>query len=273
MSVPKWRPGRRRAKAVCAVMGVSSAVVWTITTRPANANPDAASAAAAPNRQQSESVAPSVLPAEPGAPEVLVYPPYDVTQARPITVMLHGMCNAPERECPYFADAVRRRSWLICPRASLRCEGGGAIWSYKRRAQTVERAVARVKDHYPGLLDDGGGRVLMGFSLGAITGMHLAHSAGGKWRSVILIGAKVHPDAELLQRQGVRRLLMVAGDYDMMKPHMLRESRRLQRRGMHSAFLSLGRVGHTFPENMNALMSHALAWAYGDDGALAAAVK
>ena len=213
---------------------------------------------------------PTVLPKEGSSPEVHVYPPFDSTRPRRITVMLHGMCHAPEYECPWFADAVRKSSWLVCPRASLTCEGGGPIWQFKRMGQTVEAAVQRVKATYPGKLDESGGRVLMGFSLGAIGGMQLAHAGAGKWSSVILIGAKVFPNARLLQQAGVERLLMVAGDYDMMKWHMYRAARRLERQGMTSRFMSLGKVGHEFPPNMNVLMGRALAWARGDDGALEA---
>jgi predicted esterase len=182
--------------------------------------------------------------------------------------MLHGMCNAPEWECPYFAEAVQNTSWLICPRASVRCDGGGAIWSWKKKALTVEAAVERVQARYPGTFDESDGRTLMGFSLGAIAGMDLAHFGGGKWSSVILIGAKVRPNAKLLRRSGVRRLLMVAGEYDMMRGDMFKQTRRLSRQGFPSAFLSLGKIGHAFPSDMNERVARALAWAHGDDTAL-----
>jgi predicted esterase len=185
-----------------------------------------------------------------------------------MTVMLHGMCNAPEWECPYFADAVQKTSWLICPRASIRCDGGGAIWSWKKKAETVEAAVERVKARYPSSVDEASGRTLMGFSLGAIAGMDLAHFGAGKWSSVILIGAKVRPNADLLRRSGVQRLLMVAGEYDMMRGDMFRQTRRLSRQGFPSAFLSLGKIGHAFPADMNDRVAQALAWAHGDDTAL-----
>jgi predicted esterase len=201
---------------------------------------------------------------------VHVYPPYAAGAPRPITVMLHGMCNAPQWECPYFADAIRKHSWLVCPKASIPCEGGGAIWSHKKFPETVENAVSRVKARYPNQLDESPGRTLMGFSLGAIRGMSLAHRGGGKWSSVILIGAKVHPNQKLLEQAGVRRLLMVAGDWDMMKWHMYRQAQKLERKGMDCAFLSLGKIGHQFPHDMNALMGRAYAWANGDTGALAA---
>ncbi len=211
---------------------------------------------------------PEVLPRSGTAPEVHVYPPHHTGSPAPVTVMLHGMCNAPEWECPYFADAVQKTSWLICPRASIRCDGGGAIWSWKKKAETVEAAVERVRTRYPGSLDETGGRTLMGFSLGAIAGMDLAHFGGGRWSSVILIGAKVRPNAELLRRSGVQRLLMVAGEYDMMRGDMFKQTRRLSRQGFPSAFLSLGKIGHAFPSDINERVAQALAWAHGDDTAL-----
>jgi len=211
---------------------------------------------------------PEILRRSETLPEVHVYPPHRTGAPAPVTVMLHGMCNAPEWECPYFADAVQNTSWLICPRASIRCDGGGAIWSWKNKAETVEAAVARVRARYPGSLDETTGRTLMGFSLGAIAGMDLAHFGAGRWSSVILIGAKVRPNAALLRRSGVKRLLMVAGEYDMMRSDMFQQTRRLRRQGFRSAFFSLGKIGHAFPSDMNDRVARALAWVHGDDTAL-----
>src|SRR5690349_12584887 len=55
--------------------------------------------------QSSDAAPPAewLAPANDGA-DVLVYPPRrDRATPRPVTVMLHGMCDLPERECPYFA--------------------------------------------------------------------------------------------------------------------------------------------------------------------------
>jgi predicted esterase len=187
--------------------------------------------------------------------------------ARRVTVMLHGMCDEPENECPYFAGAVSANSWLVCPRARLRCEGGGSIWPWQTFDSDVEASVTELERDHPGQVDAARGRTLIGFSLGAIRGMDLAHAGAGRYRAVILIGAKIHPDPRRLRAAGVERLLLAAGDHDMMKAHMAREARRLERAGFPAAFMSLGPVGHWFPGDFSARLERAIGWTDGDDGA------
>lgn len=211
---------------------------------------------------------PTKLEAPRGDNHVLVYPPRRAEVKRPVTVMLHGMCDEPEYECPHFASATTGRSWLVCPRANLRCEGGGSIWSAdKRLGKTIEDGIARVDAEYPGAVDAGRGRTLIGFSLGAIRGMDVAHSGEGKYRSAILIGAKIYPDAKRLRAAGVERLVLAAGEHDMMKWHMVSQTKKLVRQGYPAAFMSLGKIGHAFPRDLPERMERALAWANGDDSA------
>lgn len=197
---------------------------------------------------------------------VVVYPPSDSQQSRSLVVMLHGMCGAPESECPAYANATRTSDWLLCPRAGLRCGGGGATWQSSGLAESVESAIRRTAERRPELstVED---RVLVGFSLGGIRGMDLAHQGQGKWQGVILIGAKVYPDPVKLRAAGVERVLLAAGDYDMMSPHMAAQARKLIRRGYPAAFMSLGKVGHRFPDHYEEYLSRALRWVKGEDNA------
>ena len=200
------------------------------------------------------------LVADGNKPEVIIYPPRDDTAGpKPVTVMLHGMCHAPEHECPYFAGVMTKRGWLLCPRASLTCEGGGPIWSYTKKYDTVEAAVDRVKSRYPGRVRDED-RTLMGFSLGALAAMDLAHWGNGKWQTLVLIGAKVKPWGWQLEQKGVERVLMASGERDMMRWHMFEQARRLSRRGVTSTFMGMGDVGHWFARDMDSWLEGALAW-------------
>ncbi|HOU93859.1 MAG TPA: hypothetical protein PLU22_22570 [Polyangiaceae bacterium] len=192
--------------------------------------------------------------------QALVYPPQDRSAPRPVTVMLHGMCDEPERECPYFAEVVTRSGWLICPRAETRCPDGGSIWGYQRRHRTVERAVELVHAAFPGELDETHGRTLIGFSLGALFGMDLGHQGAGRYPRLLLIGAKVEPYAALLRRAGVERVIFAAGDRDMMSAHMREQARRLDRQGVPTQFVSLGAVGHWFPEDLEPRLAAMLTW-------------
>jgi predicted esterase len=201
-------------------------------------------------------------------PGILAYPPRDPSETQPVTVMLHGMCSEPERACRHFANTVNERGWLLCPRATQRCESGGSTWRFKGFERDVEAGIARVRERHPGRLDEREGRTLVGFSLGAFRALSLAQSTRDTYPRVILIGAKIYPDARLLARGGVERLLLAAGDYDMMSAHMRGRYRVLARQGFPVAFQSYGRVGHAFPGNFSDLLERALDWVQGQDVAL-----
>jgi predicted esterase len=200
------------------------------------------------------------LPPEGGRPGVLAYPPRDTKAPARITVMLHGMCDTPQNECPHFASSVTTNQWLICPRADVECSNGGSMWGWRTRQRAVESGIERIEQMFPGALDDATGRTLVGFSLGSFAAVDIAHKGGGKWKYVVLLGAKIEPNARLLERAGVSRVLLGSGDFDMMKWHMVEQSRRLDRAGMPSTYMSMGRVGHWFAPDMDAWMSGALAW-------------
>jgi len=203
---------------------------------------------------------PEWLPQEGGAPEVLVFPPVaSNTGAQPITVMLHGMCGAPENECPAFAEAVTKRGFLICPRATVSCAGGGSTWSAAARAETIEAAIDRVLSRYPGRVD-AERRTLVGFSLGAFVASELVSRNPERWPSVVLLSAKIEPRIDRIAKSGVSRLLLGAGDLDLSQGHMLKIARRLSAAGVESTFTSLGKVGHRFAFDMNQWMDSALSW-------------
>src|SRR5512145_2183450 len=113
--------------------------------------------------------------------KALVYPPDD-PGPRPIFVMLHGMCSEPEHECPYFAEAIGHHGWLICPRGNARCGETGSTWQQPRWREAVERSVQAIHEVFPGELDESPGRTLIGFSLGGIVAMAIAHQDQGRYR-------------------------------------------------------------------------------------------
>lgn len=264
------RPRLRVKAAVCALVA-SGALFFGLDREPraaARSAPRPAPSAPAPRR---ESPPPPRLPVGPVSledPDVMVYPPSRADTPRPVAVMLHGMCDEPEYECPSFAGSTTDAGWLVCPRANLRCNGGGSIWSGDARFfDSIEAGVERVESEWSESVDAKAGRTLIGFSLGAIRGMDLAHRGDGKYRQVILIGAKIYPNAEKLRKAGVQRIVLVAGENDMMKWHMVGQAKKLVRAGFPAAFMSLGKIGHAFPRDMNARMRRAVAWARGDDSA------
>ncbi len=199
----------------------------------------------------------------------LLYAPRPLAAAKkpvPVAVMLHGMCDEPQYECPYFVGATQTPRWLLCPRASMRCEGGGSIWSFRDFQRTVEASVHHAKRLHPHSLDDSQ-RILIGFSLGAIRGIDVLHEGAGRYQGGILIGAKFYPSASQLRAAGVKRLVLMSGDYDMMKWHMVQQARKLAYQRYPVAFMSTGKIGHWFPRDFPTHLERAMAWIDGDDAA------
>lgn len=134
------------------------------------------------------------------------------------------------------------------------------MWGWKSRYRIVTEAVDRIRTRYPGTIAETGPKTIIGFSLGAFAALDIVHSGDMEWDSVMLIGAKIMPDAKLLARAKIGRVLLASGDYDMMQQHMLGQSRLLARKGISATFKSMGPVGHWFAKDMDAWMCGAFAW-------------
>lgn len=199
------------------------------------------------------------LPAEDGELAVVVYPATS-PGPRAVTVVLHGMCGEPLNTCAHFAEPVTKKEHLVCPRANLRCDGGGASWPQQRFAEAIERAVLRAEAQLGELVDRAAGRTLIGYSLGAYRAAELLQRAGHRYPRALLIGARVVMDPRRLRASGVTRLLLVAGAWDMTHGAMQREASRLARSGVSVRFLGLGAVGHAFTPSFGGYLKQALVW-------------
>ncbi|HEX4513873.1 MAG TPA: hypothetical protein VH054_10065 [Polyangiaceae bacterium] len=203
--------------------------------------------------------APEWLVADAAGPDVLVYAPVATTGPHPVVVFLHGMCGAPEYECPALARAVTTKAFLVCPRAPNACTNGGSRWGSNDRAGLIESVVDRVKQRFGDRVDDHE-RTLMGFSEGAFVALAVGEHDARAWPRLALIGAKISPDITQLKRHGVVRLLLAAGDFDLSRPQMASVARRLRASGVDCTFSSLGKVGHRFAVEMDAWTKTALDW-------------
>jgi predicted esterase len=188
---------------------------------------------------------PFELPEQDGITGAVVYPAAGEGPHR-ITVVLHGMCGHAENICRIFAGRATAGEHLICPRATARCDGGGASWPQLGFAASIEAAVERAKAQLGQRVDESHGRTLIGYSLGAFRALEMAQQGGGKYPRVMLVGARINPSYKLLREAGVERLLLSAGAWDMTFSHMQRESARLARAGLTTRFVGLGPAGHAF---------------------------
>jgi predicted esterase len=167
--------------------------------------------------------APFQLEAQAGELGVVVYPATTPGPHR-VTVVLHGMCGEPLNTCSHFAGEVTESEHLVCPRANQRCEGGGASWSSSGFEQQIERAVVRAEAALGEAVDGSQGRTLIGYSLGAFRALDVAQHGAGKYPRVMLVGARLAPSPKLLRENGVERLLLSAGAFDMTYEHMQHEA-------------------------------------------------
>jgi predicted esterase len=278
----RQRDGARAARTmatVCTAAGMAAMILAPLArtaeaTAPGASVPGAAATAGAPTSPPVASVgeqppprqhapeAPAWVEAEAPAGKAFVYPPQGESEAaRPVTVMLHGMCGAPQSACAPFVDVATSRGWLVCPRAEDAC-GGGTRWRLHGPddGQLVEASVrALVRDHQ-GQVDAAAPRVIVGFSLGGIAAVQIAQGTTGQYVGLVVVASLVHPDASALKKAGVKRVVLAAGDLDMTSAPLQQDARTLAAQGVAARFVSLGRFGHGYPADMEERMREPMRW-------------
>jgi predicted esterase len=184
-------------------------------------------------------------------------------QRAPLVVFLHGMCAAPEFECPFFEPGTRN-AWLLCAPGPVACRPHGAMWTgdsnklVRAMRTSVEAAVNRHGDAI-----DAGRRVLIGYSMGGSAALRIVLKDPGTFQALMIVNASVLPSAADLRRSGVVRLALVAGDKDRTAQKLKRHAARLAKAGVDARFFSLPKTGHFFDATTPALLSEALTWTLG----------
>jgi predicted esterase len=197
-----------------------------------------------------------------GVHPAIAYPPARSASTRPVTLMLHGMCDRPENECSWISGAATERGFLLCPRANGECGNGGALWrgSLASKQALLSESLGELRAQFEGEVDVEHDATLIGFSQGAYLALGLLGEDPCPFTKLLLMGASVEPDAKTLERAGIRRVLLAAGDFDGARPAMQRAAARLSEQGTVARFMSLGPVGHQFAPDMESWMRRALAW-------------
>jgi predicted esterase len=278
----------RRARAmaaVCTALGIAAMIAAPLarnaTATPATASPASAAAPAPvvpttpaaplatageePARRAHAPEAPAWVEAEAFAGKAFVYPPRGESESpRPVTVMLHGMCGHPQSACAPFVDVSTSRGWLVCPRGEDVC-GGGTRWRLNGPddGRLVEGSVRALVRGHEGEVDAGAPRLIVGFSLGGIAAVQIAQATTNQYAGLVVIASQVHPDAELLKKAGVRRVVLAAGDLDMTSAPLQEDARSLAAHGVATRFVSLGHFGHGYPPDMEQRMREPMVWVAG----------
>jgi predicted esterase len=272
-----FRVTRARAMAaVCSTLGLAAMIVAPLARSqtpeaPRRPAPTASAVAATEGEQPTQRASaplesPAWIEAEaPANGKAFVYPPRDASEAaRPVTVMLHGMCGHPQSACAPFVDVSTTRGWLVCPRGEDPC-GGGTRWRLHGPddGQLVEASVRATVREHAGQVDASAPRVLVGFSLGGIAAVQIAQGSSGVYEGLVVVASQVHPDAGLLEKAGVKRVVLAAGDLDITSAPLQEDARRLAAQGLPTRFVSLGHFGHGYPADMEARMHQPMEWVAG----------
>jgi predicted esterase len=267
----------RVAAIVCTATGFAAMIAAPLA-RSATAGSRAETAPAAPSAvaasvgeepvraEAAQPESPSWVEADGAVGKAFVYPPASPSDdPRPVTVLLHGMCGSPQGACAPFADVSTARGWLVCPRGENVCGGGGASWRLNGEDDTrlIESSLRSLARAHEGEIDASSPRVLVGFSLGGIAAMQVLAKGGARYAGLVIIASQIHPDAASLARAGVKRAVFAAGDYDMTSAPLQEDARRLDRAGLPTRFVSLGKFGHGYPPDIEQRMREPMQWVGG----------
>ncbi len=176
-------------------------------------------------------------------------------------VFLHATCMEPVDVCDFWSRAGREGSWLVCPAGPSTCYGA-PDWAGtpKEKADALDAALATVDGAYAPWVDRERGDVLIGYSRGAFAARDILYERKGRFRGLILLSAALSPDPARLKAAGIRRAVLATGDLDGSRPMMRRAVQTLDAAGIPTKFVSLGKIGHWLPEDLETILRSAIAW-------------
>jgi hypothetical protein len=236
--------------------GARGARVPTIVAEPV-APPPATPAPARPELPDGR----KTLMAE-GGNGVEVYPPLRARDKEaPLVVFLHATCMQPLDVCDFWNEGGRDASFLVCPAGPARC-AGEPDWAGtpKEKATALGAALRAVDASFGPWIDHGRGDVLVGYSRGAFAARDILYEGTSRFRGLILLSAAVAPDPTKLKAAGIQRAVLATGELDGSKKTMLHAVDKLNAAGIATRFVSLGRIGHWLPRNLEGILRDAIAW-------------
>lgn len=223
------------------------------------ATPDAASDQPLPAPELS--LADALAPREGTALELSPAPspqePAPVRQAR----ILHGACSDANWTCDRLRGALPDGLVAACAEGNAACEDGGVDWigTGPEKADHLDAFFADTAINEPAMAEQD--NVLVGFSRGAFVARDVALARPGRYSAIVLIGASIALDPNVLKAAGIRRVVLACGDLDSAAKSMQSNHTKLAAAGIETRFVSLGRVYHTLPEDTAQRLRAALTWA------------
>lgn len=201
-----------------------------------------------------------------------VYPPSSTRGRKPMVVFLHATCMQPRPVCDAFGSAGRDTGWLVCPAGNSACYGE-PDWSGSgpTKAAFLAHAMAQAQAQIEPFVEEKRG-VLVGWSRGAFAARDILDASvnsqppgplAQRFSGLVLIAASVPLDPKKLRAAGISRVVLAAGDHDGARASMASTDASLRAAGLESRYISLGKIGHQWPNDFEARMSEPISWASG----------
>jgi predicted esterase len=172
-------------------------------------------------------------------------------RTRPMLIAAHGAGCMPEHHCLFWAEIVRDRAVVVCPRGvALRADSDhGFYFPHHHHLDREVLAVISAARAALGNLVDEGPIVYVGYSQGASMGALVAHRHPKVLSKLVLIEGGQHqwdvPTARAFQRGGGERVLLVCGQGGCARVAR-RAATWLTRAGVEARAEYATGAGHTF---------------------------
>lgn len=189
-----------------------------------------------------------------------------------IITALHARCVDARENCEFLREIAAPNAILVCPTGNTPCGNGMSTWAGDARALAAEVeadtdfAEAAIERPTSARSSD----ALFGSSAGAFGARNIVNAGTTRWSSLILVGAKIELAPKQLEKDGIRRVLLVAPDWDEASATMKTTRRTLCRAGVPSRFVSLGPHPHGMLDDSPGLIAAAMPWLLGRDTAVVA---
>lgn len=189
-----------------------------------------------------------------------------------IITALHARCVDSRENCEFLREIAAPNAILVCPTGNTPCGNGMSTWAGDARTLAAEVeadtdfAEAAIERPASARSDD----ALFGSSAGAFGARNIVNAGTTRWTSLILVGAKIELAPKVLEKDGIRRVLLVAPDWDEASATMKSTRKALCRAGLPARFVSLGPHPHGMLDDSPGLIAVAMPWLLGRDATVSA---
>jgi pimeloyl-ACP methyl ester carboxylesterase len=208
------------------------------------------------------------IPFAPNRSAFVVMPRAAGTSPR-LLAMIHGVCTPPSYVCGAWRSAASDVGLLVCPTGNATCgpEGTGSpTWEepFADIDADLERSIDAVRRRVKPAFTRKGA-ILAGYSRGGYVAVITAVRHPGRWPFLIINEADVDLTLPMLRAAGVRSVALIAGEWGTQIAGERRTTAALAANGYPARLWVMGRVGHPYSSDIDAIMQEAMAFVLSSD--------